>query len=439
LLLVLAVIAGMALRVSWTSERLAERPTAKGWRIKLAIQPPYDRVRWGHDEWMYYVSTAVNAFEGRGFVPDYDRAGDGVFVPPPGQSLLLLGAFAAADRLLEPRTLLTLQAGVASTLLPFVWYGIGARAASATVGLALAFAVTLHPDVVYWSGHLLNETHYLAAFSLLMYVLLCYVAAPSWRLAALVGLLLGALHLLRPNAILMGPVLAVAALLWRGWRRGAAHALLVLALPLLVLLPWLLRNLRVHGEPIWISSNIGIHLYVANHPGLDLVKTPYMEHAIFDKSSYEPELERRFRKVKGRLRVSYHEYSNAYAAALVRYVREEPLAFARNYLRKLASLFVLIQDGQRVATPLFRDSLAAYHTQHLLTVAGGLLGLIALLAFRRTPESGVLLLVFAYLVGSGALSLPSSDGRYGLMLKPALLSLACAGAWAAAGATSRRR
>lgn len=437
LILLVAVASGLWLRIAWLDARLAERPTGKSWRLKAAVKPPYDRVKWTHDEWMYYLSTAVNAFEGRGFVPDYNTVGDGVFVPPPGESLLLLGLFGLAGRQLEPRLLLLQQIVVAAVLLPLLWYGIGRRLASPATGLLLGFAVGLHPDAIHWSGYLLTESNYLVAFSLVLYLLLRYIDAPRTGLAAAAGLALGCSHLLRPNAVLLGPLLAVALLAWQG-RKRRADALWLLALPLALMVPWLVRNLLVYREPILLSSNVGIHLYLANNPGLNLAKTPCMEQVLFEKSSFIPELEKKYRKVKGRLRVTYYEYSNAYGAALRAYVFERPLQFARNYLLKLASLFVLSPGNPRGATPLFRDSAAAYRWLHLVTVGAGLLGVPALLVWRRTPQAGLVVLVLGYLAATGALSMPSNDGRYGLLLKPVLLALGCAGAEVALRRLSRR-
>jgi 4-amino-4-deoxy-L-arabinose transferase-like glycosyltransferase len=86
-------------------------------------------------------------------------------------------------------------------------------------------------------------------------------------LAGLAGLLLGWAVLTRPFALLLVPLLP-AVLLYAGWRRGQLRPLPALALPaaaLLVVLPWTLRNYRVHGRAVLVATNGGSTFYGGNN------------------------------------------------------------------------------------------------------------------------------------------------------------------------------
>ena len=71
---VLAIaLLGLHLRLSWvitwTQTVVGQRG---GWPSHVTFDPPNAGLAWEHDEYLYFVSTAVNAFKGRGFVPGYN-------------------------------------------------------------------------------------------------------------------------------------------------------------------------------------------------------------------------------------------------------------------------------------------------------------------------------------------------------------------------------
>src|SRR6187455_965648 len=79
-LLAIAIL-GVALRTSFIDVRMTEPPPRRGgWRSKVQIEAPLSKVAWYHDEQLYYLSTALNSFKGRGFFPDYNTVRDGIYV-----------------------------------------------------------------------------------------------------------------------------------------------------------------------------------------------------------------------------------------------------------------------------------------------------------------------------------------------------------------------
>src|SRR6185436_7187777 len=77
----LAVVTGVVLRLAWCEQRNAAASRRVSWRSLVLWEPANEKFPFLHDEYLYYVSTAVNAFKGDGFFPDYNRARDGVYVP----------------------------------------------------------------------------------------------------------------------------------------------------------------------------------------------------------------------------------------------------------------------------------------------------------------------------------------------------------------------
>lgn len=91
-------------------------------------------------------------------------------------------------------------------------------------------------------------------------------ALQRWPAAAAAGLLVGAMMLVQPSLQLL-PVLAaaVALLLRQPFVAVLRAAVLAVLAMLLVVTPWSMRNLRVLGHPVLVSTNGGSNLYRANN------------------------------------------------------------------------------------------------------------------------------------------------------------------------------
>jgi 4-amino-4-deoxy-L-arabinose transferase-like glycosyltransferase len=423
LLVLLALVLGLALRLAWVEQRLGQRPREKYWYAKVQLEPKLATLRWGSDEYLVYVSTAVNALRGRGFFPDYNHAVDGVVVYPPLESLFVLAVFEVAGDVVSPRVLLVTQAVLGALVVP-LGAALGRRLVSAKAGLVLAFLLAIHPSFVFWTAHLMTESNYLLGLMLLLYLLGRWAEELHLGWAVAAGVCLGALDLLRVNGLFLGPVLAVFALAAVG-RRALAAAAAMLVVPLLVVLPWTVRNWMVYREPILLGSHVGINVYLANHPTLDPLETPCWEEVVAKRTDgpFLPEIERRYRKVQGRLRVSYYEYSKAYMDVFWSYVRHQPWHFTRNYVIKFLQQFYFLRDETWMAVPLLSER--AYRVVHWLVLVGGLTGIGAIALLGRALGLKAFLVVFAYYAAMGGVAIQSTDGRYALNHK-LLLAVALA-------------
>jgi hypothetical protein len=423
-----AAVLGAALRLAWVAERNAQPPARRGgWRSQVAFPGPTGALSWLHDEYLYYVSTAVNAFEGRGFVPDYNTVRDGVYVPPPMQSLFVLALFGAAGRIVHPWWLQLAQV-VLSALMILLAAELLRRLVSPLAGAVLALLLAVHPDFVYWPAYLMTESNYAVGLAVLLYLLARWAERPCLALAFAAGACLGMLHLQRVNGLFLGIVLALWALKRPGGRDRVRSALAFALVPFLVLLPWLARNLAVYGEPILVNSNAGVHLHFANHASLDARATPYLDDALAKGGVLVPELEARYRNREGKLRskLTYYDYSQAYLGIVRSYVLDDPLHFLGNYVVKLGNQFTLIQDTSRQSVP-FLAAPGRYEALHWVVLLGGLAGLVCSLATAPRGGRVLIAIVFAYYALMGGLSILEKDGRYNLNLKLFLLSFLSAG------------
>jgi 4-amino-4-deoxy-L-arabinose transferase-like glycosyltransferase len=146
-------------------------------------------------------------------------------------------------------------------------YLLAQRLTRRTAVALLAGAVAaLNPFLIYFSGLVLSET----LFTALLAWGTCLLAFD--RIAAAALLLAGAAAV-RPEAIVLGPLLAFAAAgLNRPaartyhWKRALRDGAIVAAAITLALLPWAWRNHRVLGAWIWTTTNSGVTLYDGFNP-----------------------------------------------------------------------------------------------------------------------------------------------------------------------------
>ena len=175
--------------------------------------------------------------------------------------------FGLSDSLQEAHPILYWAAAMAlagqEALLPYLarvaglgwWAGIWAS--------LLALLANRRP-VAQWEGE------YVA---LLMMILTGLIATRTphggsirWGREVLIGLFFGLLILSYPIAVIVW----VAFVGWDLWRarhsRVWARTLVVVAISTLVLVPWLVRNAQLFGEPVFVRDNLGIEMAVSFNP-----------------------------------------------------------------------------------------------------------------------------------------------------------------------------
>lgn len=210
---------------------------------------------------LYHVEWARALAAGRDFQP-------GPFFRAPLYPWFLAGLFKLfGDGLLLPRLVQALFGTLSTALV----YSIGRRAFDARVGLVAALLVATNWVLIYYDGELKLETLAVPLYLLGLRLSMELSADPRPRRALATGLVFGVSALVRPNILLLMPVLALW-LLWIARPRGRAALWPAAALTLGVLLPILpisAYNTFVGGDRVLISTQGGVNFWIGNNPDSD--------------------------------------------------------------------------------------------------------------------------------------------------------------------------
>ncbi|MGD8377840.1 MAG: glycosyltransferase family 39 protein, partial [Acidobacteriota bacterium] len=325
-------------------------------------------------------------------------------------------------------------------------WSLGRRVFSPAAGVWGGAITALYGPLIYFDAQPLVPVVHIALALAGILLVLRAAGIPGGRpggeaLWALAGLCLGLAAIATANLLLVLPVVA----LWT-WRRTRPARGPVLLLTVLAALPVLLvaaRNVAVSGEPVLISSNAGINLFIGNNP--DYERTVHIRPGgEFEALAQQPENQ-------GILSASGK--SRYFARRALAFLAGDPGLAARVYLRKLGELIA----GREVPR---NEDLYGYREHspvlRLLLWRAGVsfpFGLVAPLALagmlisrRGTREgngreerrrAGRRLLLGFLLVYAATILLFFPTGRYRLPLVPVLAVFA--GGFLAAGPAGWRR
>lgn len=160
--------------------------------------------------------------------------------------------------------LLNLVAGLLSIILT---YHLATRYFGAAVGIVAMAIVAFWPNLIVFTTILSSELFFIA----LMLAGLYFWQRPAGNAMAnllLAGVIWGIAGYVRP-VILLVPVALALVDLAHGPRRlvtTALEAAIAILLISLVALPWTMRNDRVLGAPVMVSTNFGPNLWMGNNP-----------------------------------------------------------------------------------------------------------------------------------------------------------------------------
>ena len=214
-----------------------------------------------------YFSLAQNLLREHALKFYDDRFGDEVYAfRTPGYPLFLAACGANVRLARVAQAGLDASTALAIYLLARRWLRIGAS-------LLAAGLVALNPFLIYFSGLILSETLFTAMLAWGL-VLLVWKPNVVWG-----GIVLALSILVRPGAVGLPVVLGVAAVLARGRQWGSGEVAIteaprfswpvgatMVALTLLVLAPWAVRNHALLGEWVWLTSNGGVTKYDGFNP-----------------------------------------------------------------------------------------------------------------------------------------------------------------------------
>ena len=122
-------------------------------------------------------------------------------------------------------------------------------------GVVAAFLAAVYGFLWMNDWSLMSESLVTAFVPLMTIVAVRWWRNPSWRLAVFLGLLSGLGGLLRTELLACGPILAfVAVVVFRAhWKSLLRDFAIVTSVCLIVLAPWIIRNLTTFEKPIYLS------------------------------------------------------------------------------------------------------------------------------------------------------------------------------------------
>lgn len=139
---------------------------------------------------------------------------------------------------------------------------VASRGGALTAGLLVAF----EPALVAYTPALMTEGVAGALFLSAAAVAVLPAVSSLWVRAGLTGLLMGLTVLVRPQLVVLGPVLGLFAAGAAAPRRRIAAAGLVTLTSLVVCLPWTLRNCEKLDRCAFVSANGGWNLFIGSSP-----------------------------------------------------------------------------------------------------------------------------------------------------------------------------
>ncbi len=209
-----------------------------------------------------YDTYAVNVIEGHGYTRFDDRSGDSDL--PPLYPFFLVGIYKTFGR--DPLSVACVQIVLDMGVLGLLFW-LGRRVSDQdVVGLLAAAFYGFYPYLLY-QNLTVNDTG-IFIFLLTAGIVAAYRARDThgWRWAALLGVSLGLAALTKMWVLLIWPLLALWWMRKLGWRQAARLALVGGALTVAVIAPWVVRNTRLQGEFVLLSTNGGSNLHQGNNP-----------------------------------------------------------------------------------------------------------------------------------------------------------------------------
>ncbi len=339
-----------------------------------------------HDYWAR--SAASRQWRPPRFEPD-PQISTTPYFRPPGYPFFLAAVYAAlGDDYTTPRMAQFLLGLVGVVII----YLLGRRIFGESTGLVAAALAAVEWIFIYFEGELLEPSLSVVLILALVLALLRYRDRAVAGRALAAGLALGALSLVRPNALLLSAVTA----LWFRRRRGRARwvrdtAVMAAGVGLFIL-PVAIRNYRVSGDFVPISSNGGINLLIGNGERADgEVRGTLPGIGSLDTSFDWPDIVLRLEQLEGR-RMSHADASDFLARRALMAIRNDPARIAGLLLRKTALYWGPDEVADNRVIALDRSHSRVLRRMPLtfpVALALGLLGFVVSLGGRRPGRSAL--------------------------------------------------
>jgi 4-amino-4-deoxy-L-arabinose transferase-like glycosyltransferase len=222
--------------------------------ILLDVQPWSDAA--------YYFERAAELANGQGYL---SPQGVPTAFWPPGFSLALAGVFKLLGTSVLAVGLFNLACAAASAALVLA---LGRKLGGSELAARLALLLlALYPNSAAYVPLALTEVFYTTLLLAICWLVVC---KRSWLALVGAGLLLGAATLVKAQTLVVVPLILGIAVLraplfWPAVRGAIGKGVLLGLLAALTIAPWTLRNQRVLGETVFVSTNGGVTLLTGNN------------------------------------------------------------------------------------------------------------------------------------------------------------------------------
>ncbi len=222
--------------------------------VLLDVQPWSDAA--------YYFERAEELAAGQGYL---SPQGVPTAFWPPGFPLALAGLFKLTGASVWAVGLFNLGfAAVSAALVLALGRKLGGSELAARLGLLL---LALYPNNAAYVPLALTEVFYTTLLLAICWLLVC---RSGWLALVGAGVLLGAATLVKAQTLVVVPLILGIAVLrapqfWPAVRGAIGKGVLLGLLAALTIAPWTMRNNRVLGEPVFVSTNGGVTLLTGNN------------------------------------------------------------------------------------------------------------------------------------------------------------------------------
>ena len=267
---------------------------------------------------------------------------DGVRVPsaymPPFYPYLLTGLWSTLGESGRTYLMLELLQALLGVVLVFYIYRLASLLFSPLVASTAAVIAAVWPAFIYLCNEFHSINFYIVLGVAAVYHLVRYIElSRSRKDATCLGLYMGALFYCRAEAGLLLAVYATI-LVWRCGRKSLLHAAITCIIALACISPWTIRNYKVFGHPVVVTTSGGINLWVGHNPHATGNSTWSMDYAT-------PEQQRELKSFLGRPDSEVLQNVQAGKFA-VEFVRLHPQQEARLVTKKVF-LFLLFDPEHK--------------------------------------------------------------------------------------------
>jgi 4-amino-4-deoxy-L-arabinose transferase-like glycosyltransferase len=228
----------------------------------LAVAP--DSLNHQGDPRFFHLAANLLA-DGHGYIAPLPFLDNGSVITstehPPLWSALLAVFSVVGGRSYEAHELVACAVGAATIACAGV---LGRRAGGERAGLIAACATAVYPVFVAMDGSLMSEPPYALAIALSLVLAFRFLDEPTMRRAAALGLAIGLAALVRGEALGLLVVLLVPVVLQLPRKRRLSHAAVIVAVAVLTITPWSIRNSLAMDQPVLVSTEDGPVIAGAN-------------------------------------------------------------------------------------------------------------------------------------------------------------------------------